>query len=132
MEPKSGTVSANWIRGWWDGMITSGYKGGIYGNFSEPFQFIGYVGGAYNAAMKRMPDSFDSPLWANIPHRGKKTPAQIDFGYSPGEPPGAMGTAVVWQYEVLWYPADPKDPLRTARFDTNLALRSGFLDMWKL
>jgi hypothetical protein len=132
VEPTQGKVSADWVRGWWDGMRLSPYGyGGIYGNTSSTMH-TGYLGEAYRAAMEKMPDTFRPPLWAALPGKGKKIPAEINFEYEPGDPPGYKGASVVWQYAVAWYPYDPKDPKSPARFDTNLATIRGYDGMWKV
>src|SRR5262249_24403421 len=106
--------------------------GGIYGNTSDEFGHIGYLGEAYRAALRNRPGTFQPPIWAALPTRGKKISAEINIDYEAGDPPRIHGAAVAWQYAVGWFPLDPKDPKSPARFDTDLATERGCETMWKL
>jgi hypothetical protein len=125
--PPHGDVSSDWIRGWWDGMGAE--FGGIYGNTSAPGN-VAFIGAAYGVAVKNTPGIFKPPLCAALPPRNPKSPkpADVNFGYEAGDPPGFPGAAVVWQYHVNWFP----DQNNIGKFDTDLATQRGFDRMWKL
>lgn len=135
VEPKTGVVSADWIQGWCEGMQRRSRVGGLYGNVSDPGR--GFIGKAFNDARALMNNRLNPPLWSQNPHNGFfKLANNIDFDYSPGEPPGAPGTALVWQHAVSFFKFKVIDrsgeEKEIGRFDSNLATQRGFDLMWKL
>jgi hypothetical protein len=128
--PPNFKVSAQWIRGWWEGMLEANAfdYGGIYG-FTSAKQNTGYIADAYKAALNKMaaegtlPHDFDPPLWAAVPQYGRKIPAQINFEYIKGLPP-LNDEEVIWQYFGQGWKDDPSEA--QGKFDMNLATQRGY------
>jgi hypothetical protein len=116
--------TAEWIRGWWDGMRSSAYQGqgGLYANLNVPNFTQPYL-----MAQGLSPAGAGSRfLWSTQPVRGCVLPRNINFDYQPVQIPNCLDPVVLWQYG-----RDVYRGCLSGWADFNLCNGDGYDSMWE-
>jgi hypothetical protein len=118
------TPTADWFKGWVQGMRESDYwgEGGLYANlnvvnFTTP----------YLKALTALGLGGDRFLWSTQPVKGCKKPGDIDFQYQPAGTVKFPTSVVMWQYGRACLGTNPTV---FQGVDFNLCNDTAFAKMW--